>query len=136
MHGNGSICTFLGERKHRPNCRLSNAPFRFDPPIVKIELEDAAAPLARLLGHSVAAAVGFCALAAISIIPLEVLRLLSQIGISELVQPLRVLEQTLLFADVCLFAVIFVSAIAVFAADTLGAARRRIQAALRESDHD
>jgi hypothetical protein len=48
----------------------------------------------------------------------------------------RVLEQTLLFADVCLFAVIFVSAIAVFAADTLGAARRRIQAALRESDHD
>jgi hypothetical protein len=115
---------------------LSNAPFRFDPPIVKIELEDAAAPLARLLGHSVAAAVGFCALAAISIIPLEVLRLLSQIGISELVQPLRVLEQTLLFADVCLFAVIFVSAIAVFAADTLGAARRRIQAALRESDHD
>jgi hypothetical protein len=56
---------------------------------VKIELEDAAAPLARLLGHSVAAAVGFCALAAISIIPLEVLRLLSQIGISELVQPLR-----------------------------------------------
>lgn len=98
--------------------------------MMKIAFEDAAMPLARLVGHSLAAAAGFCALAAISLIPIEVVKLLLLFGVSELVRPLQVLEQTLLFADVCLFAVIFLSAIAVFAAETIGAAKRRIKAAL------
>jgi hypothetical protein len=78
------------------------------------EFEDAAAPMARLLGRSVAAVIAFCALAAISLIPIMVLKMLFLIGISELVLPLRVVEQTLLFADACLFAVIFLSGVAVF----------------------
>jgi hypothetical protein len=48
---------------------------------------------------------------------------------SELARPLQVLEAILLFADVCLFAVIFLSAVAVFAAETIGAAKRRIRSA-------
>lgn len=103
---------------------------------MKLEFEDAAAPLARLLGHSVAAAFGFCGLAVISLVPIEVLKRLSVLGVPELLQPLQVLEETLLFADVCLFAVIFLSGIAVFAAETLAAAKRRIGAAMRESDRD
>jgi hypothetical protein len=103
---------------------------------MNFEFEDAAAPMARLLGRSVAAAIAFCALAAISLIPIMVLKMLFLIGISELVLPLRVVEQTLLFADACLFAVIFLSGVAVFAAETIGAAKRRIEAALSESHDD
>ena len=80
---------------------------------MKVEFGDAAAPLARLVGHSLSAAIGFCALAVISVVPIEMLKFPSLIGISERVQPLLILEQTLLFADVCLFAVIFLSGVAV-----------------------
>ena len=55
---------------------------------------------------------------------------------SKLAPPLRVVEQTLLFADVCLFPVVFLSAVAVFAAETIGAAKRRIEAALSENRHE
>jgi len=49
---------------------------------------------------------------------------------------LLILEQTLLFADVCLFAVIFLSGVAVFAAETVGTARRRIRHIVRENDRE
>jgi uncharacterized membrane protein len=39
--------------------------------------EDVAIPLARLLGHSLLAAIGFCVLGAISLIPILLLKLLS-----------------------------------------------------------
>ena len=48
----------------------------------------------------------------------------------------RVLEETLLFADVCLFAVIFLSGAAVFAAETIAAAKRRIRSILAETHRD
>jgi hypothetical protein len=41
-----------------------------------------------------------------------------------------------LFADLCLFAVIFLSAIAVFAVETIRAAKHPIQAPLDEKDRD
>jgi hypothetical protein len=85
---------------YRPYCRWRITMCLHDSTIVKIDFEDAAAPLAKLIGHSIAAAAGFCALAVISLLPIEILRLLSLIGITELVQPLQVLEQMLLFADV------------------------------------
>lgn len=102
---------------------------------MKPAFEDVVAPLVRLIGHSVAAAAGFCALAAISLIPIEVVKLLALLGLSELARPLQILEEILLFADVCLFAVIFLSAVAVFAAETIGAAKRRIRS-LGENDRD
>lgn len=103
---------------------------------MKLAFDEVAAPLARLLGHSVAAAVGFCALAAISLIPIEIVRLLALLGFSGLARHLRVLEETLLFADVCLFAVIFLSGAAVFAAETIAATRRRIRDVLGEINRD
>jgi len=103
---------------------------------MKLAILQAAAPLARLIGHSLAAAVGFCALAAISLIPIQVVKLLTLLGFSQIARPLRVLEQTLLFADICLFAITFVSGVAVFAAETIDAARRRISKILGANDHD
>jgi hypothetical protein len=93
-------------------------------------IEEIGVPLARLVGHAFAAAVGFFALAAISLIPIEIVKVLALLGFSEISRKLELLEQTLLFADACLFAVIFLSAAAVFAAETLDAARRRIRTAL------
>jgi len=52
------------------------------------------------------------------------------------VEHVGALEQTLLFADIWLFAVIFLSGIAVFAVETVRAAKRRIEAALRENHRD
>jgi len=103
---------------------------------VKLAIEQTAAPLVRLVGHSLAAAVGFCALAAISLIPIQVVKMLMLLGFSQITRPLQILEQTLLFADVCLFAVIFLSGVAVFAAETIDAATRRIRNVLGAKDHD
>jgi hypothetical protein len=97
---------------------------------MRLQLEDVAIPLARLLGHSLTGALGFCALGAIALIPVLLLRLLVAIGVPELAEPLRVLEITLLLADILLFAVIFVGGVAVFAVETIGTAWRRIRAAL------
>ncbi|HJU23600.1 MAG TPA: hypothetical protein VJ891_13915 [Casimicrobiaceae bacterium] len=102
---------------------------------MKLEYETAVA-LAELLGHSLAAAIGFCALVAISVIPILALRLLVFLGASELSMPLKFLEQLLLLADVSLFAVTFLSGLAAFTADTVAAARRRIRAHWREDDDD
>ena len=103
---------------------------------MKRAVEEAAAPLARLIGHSLAAAVGFCALAAISLIPIQAVKVLTLLGFSQIARPLHVLEQALLFADVCLFAVNFISGVAVFAAETVDAARRRITRILIGKDRD
>ena len=103
---------------------------------MKLSIEEVAAPLARLIGHSLAAAVGFCALAVISLIPIQIVKVLSLLGFSQIARPLHVLEQTLLFADVCLFAVNFLSGVSVFAAESVDAARRRINKPLGGKDRD
>ena len=100
---------------------------------MKFQLEDIAVPLAKLLGHSLAAAIGFVGLGAISLIPIAVLKILVALGIPELVQPLRALGIMLLLADIALFAVIFVFGAVVFAVDTISAAKRRIDAALKDT---
>jgi hypothetical protein len=64
------------------------------------------------------------------------LKVLALLGFTELARPLRVLEETLLFADVRLFAVIFPSGAAVFAAETITAAKRRISHLLGETHRD
>jgi hypothetical protein len=50
--------------------------------------------------------------------------------------PLRVLAEILLFADIILFGVVFLSEMAVFAADTVATARQRIRNALKDVDRD
>lgn len=97
---------------------------------MRYEFEEIVFPLARLLGHSLAAAVGFCGLGAISLIPIFVIKLLIAIAVPELAHPLRALETALLLADIALFAVIFIGGVAVFAVETTGTAWRRIRAAL------
>src|SRR5947207_15223543 len=93
---------------------------------IKNELEEVVLPVARLLGHALAAALGFCALGLISLIPIVVVRLLLWLGFAELAGPLRMLEVVLLFADIALFAVVLFAGIAVFAVETIAAAWRRI----------
>ena len=59
---------------------------------IKNEFEGAVLPVARLLGHALAAALGFCALGLISLIPIVVVRLLLWLGFAELAGPLRMLD--------------------------------------------
>jgi hypothetical protein len=59
------------------------------------------------------------------------LKLLVVLQLPALAQPLRALEVTPLLADIALFSVIFVSGVAVFAADAIATARRRIRDALK-----
>ena len=73
---------------------------------IKNEFEGAVLPVARLLGHALAAALGFCALGLISLIPILVVKLLLWLGFAELARPLRTSEVALLFADIVLFAVV------------------------------
>jgi len=88
------------------------------------------------LGHALAAALGFCGLGLISLIPILVVKALLWLGFSELAGPLRSLEAALLFADIGLFALVLLSGIAVFAVETIAAARRRIRHAWKGSGHD
>lgn len=101
------------------------------------QLEHTLSPISRLLGHSLAAAVGFCGLGFIALLPILTIRLFLWAGFDELAMPLRVLEAGLLFADIFLFAVVFLSGLAVFSVETIVAARRRIRQALKEGqDND
>ena len=54
-----------------------------------MNIAEVAAPLARLIGHSLAAAVGFCALAAISLIPIQVVKALIVLGFSQITRQFR-----------------------------------------------
>ena len=103
---------------------------------IKNEFEGAVLPVARLLGHALAAALGFCALGLISLIPILVVKLPLWLGFAELAGPLRTLEIALLFADIVLFAVVLFAGIAVFAVDTISAAWRRIEVVSKETGHN
>lgn len=103
---------------------------------IRTKFEDAAIPVARLLGHALAAALGSCGLGLISLIPILVVKALLWLGFSGLAGPLRRLEAPLLFADIGPFALVLLSGIAVFAAETIAAARRRIRHARKDSGHD
>jgi hypothetical protein len=103
---------------------------------IKNEFEGAILPVARLLGHALAAALGFCALGLISLIPILIVRLLLWLGFAELAGPLRTLEAALLFADIALFAVVLFAGIAVFAVETIAIAWRRTKVMWKETGHN
>jgi len=99
---------------------------------LKEEFVTAASPVTRLLGHSLAVALGFCGLAIISLVPIGAIKALIWFGIVQLVEPLHALETLLLIVDIVLFAVVFMSGVAVFAAETLAATAKQIKTAWRE----
>lgn len=93
-------------------------------------------PVARLLGHSLAAALGFCGLGVVALLPIAATRLLLWLGFAELATPLRILEAGLLFADIFLFAVVFLPGISVFLVEAIVTAKRRICKALEQRPND
>jgi hypothetical protein len=103
--------------------------------MIKKEFETAASPIARLIGHSLASAFGFCSLTVVSLIPIVVIRLLINAGFDQLAEPLHSLEMLLLIVDIVLFMVVFLSGVVVFAVETLATARDQISEAWRKVDH-
>jgi hypothetical protein len=101
--------------------------------LLKDEFITAASPVMRLLGHSLATAIGFCGLALISLVPIGVVKALIWLGIGQLVELLHALETLLLVVDVGLFGVIFLAGVAVFVVETLVATKRQINAAWRNN---
>jgi ABC-type uncharacterized transport system permease subunit len=93
-------------------------------------------PMARLLGHSLAAALGFCGLGLIALLPIAAIKFFLWLGFTELATPLRIVETGLLLADIFLFAVVFLSGLAVFSVEAIAAAKRRIEDAWKERNHD
>lgn len=93
--------------------------------------ESVALPVVRLLGHALAAGLGFGALALISLIPTLTLRWLIWLGLTELALPLRSVETGLLVADAVLFGVVSGSGMVVFAVESIAVAKQRICAAWR-----
>lgn len=81
------------------------------------EIEHSASPVARLLGHSLAAALGFVGIALISLIPVSVVSLLQRVGVGDLAAWLRGLEVVLVIADIGLFVAVFLAGIVVFLAE-------------------
>jgi|CABS01.1.fsa_nt_gi predicted membrane channel-forming protein YqfA (hemolysin III family) len=81
-----------------------------------------------LVAHSIAAAVGFTGLAIASAIPLLVSHFLIMLGLSQLEEPLHILESVLLSADILLFLVVFLSGVAVYLVATVAHAVKEIRA--------
>jgi hypothetical protein len=92
------------------------------------ETEKALAPVARFLGHSFAAAIGFAGLALISLIPIGVIHAIKAWGDAELAGSLRWLELTLLTVDIGLFMTVFVAGAVIFAAEMYVETEARIMA--------
>lgn len=81
------------------------------------ESEKALEPVARFLGHSLAAAVGFVGLALIALIPIGAIHLIKRWGDADLAGSLHWLEVALLTVDIVLFLAVFLAGAAVFAAE-------------------
>jgi hypothetical protein len=82
--------------------------------------------VARFLGHSAAAALGFAGLTAISVVPKSMLRVLRDLGFDEVGISLHPLEAVLQIIDAMLFLAVFLTGAAVFIAEVLADAERRI----------
>ena len=82
--------------------------------------------VARFLGHSAAAALGFVGLTAISLLPISALRLLHAIGFDQVSVSLHPLETVLQVTDATLFLAVFLTGAAVFCAEVFADAERRI----------
>jgi hypothetical protein len=95
------------------------------------EIGRALSPVARFLGHSLAAALGFAGLALLSLVPVGVVRGLHALGVADLVMWLHGLETMLFIVDVVLFVAVFLAGAIVFLAETYVDAQARIMVALQ-----
>lgn len=78
-----------------------------------------AGPVARLIGHSLAASLGFAGLALTTLIPIGVVRLLVMNGFGQLAESLHWLEVALFIGDVALFSVVFLTGVIIFIVETI-----------------
>jgi hypothetical protein len=90
------------------------------------EFEQPLAAVARFLGHSVAAALGFAGLAAISLLPIAAVRVLNAFGVDDLALRLHALEAMLEIVDLLLFTAVFLAGAIVFLAEVYIDGERRI----------
>lgn len=97
---------------------------------VQAEAKKALSPVGRFLGHSMAAAIGFAGLAAISLIPIVVIHLIESWGDSGLAGSLHWLEVALVTVDIALFMAVFLAGAAVFSAEVYVEAKERIMSIL------
>lgn len=105
-----------------------------EPNQVKKEFISAASPVARLLGHSLAVALGFCGLAVISMIPVGIIKVLIWLGIESLIEPLHALEKFLLYVDVGLFSLVFSTGVIVFVVEVAASTKRQVIMAWRHDE--
>ena len=71
------------------------------------EFVQLARPVTRFLGHSLAAALGFCLLGLILLLPIAFLRLLTWLDFDDLAKALKPAESALLYFDLLLFGITF-----------------------------
>jgi hypothetical protein len=90
------------------------------------DLEKAMSPVSRFLGHSLAAALGFTALAVISLIPIGVVHLIEIWGEGKLAGSMRFVEITLLTVDIALFLAVFLLGAVTFLAEVYVETETRI----------
>lgn len=93
---------------------------------VKNEFKSAASPIARLIGHSLAVALGFVVFAVVSALPLLVVRLLISMGMSDLASALHSIEYLIFALDVGIFVVVLLTGVVVFVVETLATTRNKV----------
>lgn len=89
-------------------------------------------PVMRLVGHSASAVLGFAGIAILALIPIVVVKFVIYLGASELATPLHYLEIMMLFADVALFALVFLMGIVIFLVESMVYAKREIAIILKD----
>lgn len=83
-------------------------------------------PVMRLVGHSAGAVFGFAAIAILALIPIGVVKLVAFLGATQLLEPLHYLEIMMLFADVVLFALVFLNGLLIFLVESFMYTKREL----------
>lgn len=83
-------------------------------------------PVAKLMGHSLASALGFAGLALVSLVPIGVVHLLHAAGLEQLADKLHGLENFLLTLDIILSGTVFSTGVAVFLTEVLVETKRQV----------
>ena len=97
---------------------------------------DTAAPISRLLGHSLAVMIGFVGFAAISLVPVGVLKVIVLLGAEHLAHLLEPVETAIVLADIGLFGLIFVNGIVVFVVEEVMTTIRTIRRILKDGKNE
>jgi ABC-type uncharacterized transport system fused permease/ATPase subunit len=101
-----------------------------------LELKEAAAPIVRLIGHMLAVALGFVVFAAVSMIPVAMVHVMVAFGFTDLAQLLHNMEKFILWVDICVFVVVFLSGVFVFLTEVWLSAKAQIQQARRNLQNE